>query len=144
MRGIFFFFFFCLIFNFFGIQFVIMLCQQISVFGSILNRNFGRNRKMKWYRNRNRNAYRNRNLGRNRNQNFPITNLDRYYTWSGLWFAVKPFLSCNLSWKIIVRGFGQSEIKSYSATNLCSSLMLCQRIPISIITRWNNFILCTC
>ena len=45
------------------------------VFGSILDRNFGRNRKIVWYRNPNRNAYQNRNFVRNwyRNRKFPIT-----------------------------------------------------------------------
>jgi hypothetical protein len=60
--------------NFYA-QLVILANRQSSVFGSILNRNFGRNRKMEWYRNRNRNAYRNRNFGRNRyrNRKNPIT-----------------------------------------------------------------------
>ena len=53
----------------------IIVSKQISVFGSVLNRNFGRNRKIERYRNRNQNAYRNRNFGRNRyrNRKFPIT-----------------------------------------------------------------------
>ncbi len=55
----------------FSSQLGIIACKQISVFGSILNRNFGRNRKIEWYRSRNRNAYRNLNFGRNRK--FPIT-----------------------------------------------------------------------
>jgi hypothetical protein len=55
----------------------IIVSKQISVFGSVLNRNFGRNQKIERYRNRNRNrnAYRNRNFGRYRyrNRKFPIT-----------------------------------------------------------------------
>ena len=53
-----------------------IFAANISVFGSFLNRNFGRNRKSEVNRNRNRNTYRNRNFGRNRNRNrnFPITN----------------------------------------------------------------------
>ncbi len=39
---------------------MIRVSYQILVFGSILNRNFGRNRKIEW--SQNRNAYRNRKL----------------------------------------------------------------------------------
>ena len=47
-------------------------CFYISVFGCILNRNFGQNRKFEVNRNRNRN----RNQYQNRNQKFPITKID--------------------------------------------------------------------
>ncbi len=105
-----------------GTQIVIMVRRQISVFGLILNRNFGRNRKMKWYRNRNRNAYRNRNFGRNRNwnRNFLITSMKCqncfFFTW--VWIrncfsaSAKLFFSFSISASFSFNSFFQSTFSS--------------------------------
>ncbi len=66
----------------------IIASKQISVFGSILNLNFGRNQRIEWYRNRNRNAYRNRY----RNRKFPITNPDHLN--KNLEISQNVFLNC--------------------------------------------------
>ena len=63
-------------------------CLYISVFGCILNRNFGRNRKLE--PNRNRNSYRNRNFGQNRNRNrkFLITSWNIIYLPPIFWVSL--------------------------------------------------------
>ncbi len=56
-------------------MFLCKLLENISVFGCIFNRNFGRNQNLELNQNRYRNSYRNQNFGQNRNRNrkFPIT-----------------------------------------------------------------------